>query len=368
MARMNIQSNWVPIHQLSTTKSLGRGVVTKTVKRKQFPIVSACAVTIHKSQGGTFNELVYEYERRHEHSLVYVALSRATNLQGLYLVSPQNDFVFYHGKSTPRSTQPVQEEYQRLRSNRLITIQDQLLEIIEATSQDHLIFMVFNCQSLRANAKNMNDPVTNHSKFLLLTETWLQNDEDVPILENFKLVSRFKNSQDNPKRAGGVAIFMRKDQNFLTFVPAAYQSTTNSITGDSCVFNYKIDRANIHIHFICIYIRPNNSLNDVKLFLSQVLALYSPHVSRILALSTDTAKVPLILAGDFNVNFTSSLGQDLIDWLADKFGLKYCNRDIPTTLNNTSIDAIFYRGLQEIDTYVYMSHFSYHKPLLAIVK
>lgn len=36
-----------------------------TVKRKHFPIISACAMTIHKSQGGTFDQIVYEYDKIH---------------------------------------------------------------------------------------------------------------------------------------------------------------------------------------------------------------------------------------------------------------------------------------------------------------
>lgn len=30
-------------------------------KRKHFPLTSALAITIHKSQDGTFDEIVYEY-------------------------------------------------------------------------------------------------------------------------------------------------------------------------------------------------------------------------------------------------------------------------------------------------------------------
>ncbi|CAG5038633.1 unnamed protein product [Parnassius apollo] len=45
-------------------------------KRKHFPLTSALALTIHKSQGGTFDEIVYEYSKAHSQELVYVALSQ----------------------------------------------------------------------------------------------------------------------------------------------------------------------------------------------------------------------------------------------------------------------------------------------------
>jgi hypothetical protein len=41
-------------------------------KRLRFPIVEACAMTVHKSQGGTFDKVVFNYERGLDHKLVYV--------------------------------------------------------------------------------------------------------------------------------------------------------------------------------------------------------------------------------------------------------------------------------------------------------
>lgn len=265
---MDIPTNWVPVHMMTTTKSLGRGVIAKTVKRKQFPVVSACAITIHKSQGGTFNELVYEYERRHEHSLVYVALSRATCLQGLHLTSPKNDFVFYHGKNAAKSTLPMQDEYKRLRSNKIVTLQDQIMEKVGAASETALIFTVFNCQSLRANAKNLDDLIIRQSKILLLSETWLLNEDPVPDIENFKVVSRFKNNANNV-RGGGVAIFLRTDETFN------YLDSVDTIadeTGDSCSFTHNY--VGKELQFICIYVRPNSRFQDITHFLGKILATH----------------------------------------------------------------------------------------------
>ena len=57
-------------------------------------------MTIHKSQGGTFNEIVYEYQRTHSLPLLYVALSRVTSIEGLYIVPKDNDNRFYHGRKS----------------------------------------------------------------------------------------------------------------------------------------------------------------------------------------------------------------------------------------------------------------------------
>ncbi|GFQ87876.1 hypothetical protein TNCT_735741 [Trichonephila clavata] len=50
-----------------------------SVTRNQFPIILAEAMTIHKSQGATFQEAAVELKRNLTRPLQYVALSRVTS-------------------------------------------------------------------------------------------------------------------------------------------------------------------------------------------------------------------------------------------------------------------------------------------------
>ncbi|RWS10742.1 uncharacterized protein B4U79_00026 [Dinothrombium tinctorium] len=56
-----------------------------SIQRQQFPVVPAEAITIHKSQGGTYQAVAVHLSQKMRRSEIYVACSRVTKLSGLYL-------------------------------------------------------------------------------------------------------------------------------------------------------------------------------------------------------------------------------------------------------------------------------------------
>ncbi|GFW00404.1 hypothetical protein TNCV_692431 [Trichonephila clavipes] len=100
-ARLNLDDDAVPITSQTSSVALNNNK-TIIAKRKHFPLVSALAMTIHKSQGGTYDAIVYEYDRKHPRELVYVALSRVTKIEGLFMVTKENtedSWKFWIGRS-----------------------------------------------------------------------------------------------------------------------------------------------------------------------------------------------------------------------------------------------------------------------------
>ncbi|MFN7039262.1 MAG: DEAD/DEAH box helicase [Alphaproteobacteria bacterium] len=62
-------------------------------KITQIPLMLAWAITVHKSQGMTLDEIECDLQAAFEEGQVYVAISRVKSLEGLYLKSFQSKFI-----------------------------------------------------------------------------------------------------------------------------------------------------------------------------------------------------------------------------------------------------------------------------------
>jgi len=88
---------------------------------KQIPLKLAWAITIHKSQGLTFDKAIIDANSAFAHGQVYVALSRCRNLEGMVLRTPidarrlRTDTNIQHFLQTVESNQPDEKDLQKAR-------------------------------------------------------------------------------------------------------------------------------------------------------------------------------------------------------------------------------------------------------------
>ena len=94
--------------------------ITETISGtfSQYPLKTAWAITIHKSQGLTFEHAIIDASAAFSHGQVYVALSRCKTLEGLVLSSPItrnamiNDYRIQEFTSSVGNRQPGEEQMQ----------------------------------------------------------------------------------------------------------------------------------------------------------------------------------------------------------------------------------------------------------------
>ncbi|GFW36683.1 uncharacterized protein TNCV_1956831 [Trichonephila clavipes] len=119
---------WTPIVTRAVNIPLGGNIKCRP---NQFPVVSASAITIHKSQGGTFYEVVFNYDKSEQIQLVYVALSRVTSIDGLYLTNDKDGSKFYHGRGSMAPTvKDIHDEYDRMANHLLPTFSMQAKSLL----------------------------------------------------------------------------------------------------------------------------------------------------------------------------------------------------------------------------------------------
>ncbi|MBI9088404.1 MAG: helix-turn-helix domain-containing protein [Desulfobacterium sp.] len=117
------------------TKEIQEDIIGKF---RQFPLKLAWAITIHKSQGLTFEKAVIDAEAAFAHGQTYVALSRCKTLEGIVLRSP----IPSHGIDTDESVLCFDE---RVREN---PPSETRLESAKVSYQQQLLLACFDFQLL----------------------------------------------------------------------------------------------------------------------------------------------------------------------------------------------------------------------------
>lgn len=299
--------------------------------REQYPLVVAEGITIHKSQGQSMSLVVVGLAKSMDRSLLYVALSRATALAGLFMIGK-----FKAPHKTP-SNHPPTDEMTRLRLYAALAPKFEWMQKVEGCTQ----IISHNVQSIRKHKRSIfSDPVYMNSHLLLFQETWALSHEDF-ILRGFDEIER--NYFDGRPAANGTMIYASQKicSNVTGSKSIGSKSSNMHIEITACSFN--------DLKIVNIYNSPKSTINFLRATLLDSYDLFN-HSN-------------VLLCGDFNIDFSKP--NCVEEFLRREYGLKLLSPKFPTTDGKTTIDAVF----GKLESYkchvnVYESVFSYHKPLV----
>ena len=122
----------------------------------QMPLRLAWAITIHKSQGLTFEKAIIDANASFAHGQTYVALSRCKSLEGIVLKSPIDEKSIINDNRVATFTQAVEENHP----------DEEVLSSSRKTYQLNLIEELFSYQELLYPVKRLIDICYNHKTSL----------------------------------------------------------------------------------------------------------------------------------------------------------------------------------------------------------
>ncbi|CAF4974012.1 unnamed protein product, partial [Rotaria sp. Silwood1] len=278
---------------------------------KQFPLRLSWAMTIHKAQGITVDQVVISTKDFFGSGMGYTALSRVRTLEGLFLIDLHVD-KFYCNENVDR-------------------ILSQMKEIKRKTSifrhsPEFLNILFHNIEGLKCNFNALrNHYLTWQADFICLTETWLNNNSQIDKfkINGYTLIHKSRScslSTNHPlhsQKGGGVAIYFRDDMPIKTIDSTEYLDLEH--------ITLKLEKEKIII--IVCYRSPQEAKRN---FIENLIR----HLKQF-----DSNERILIL-GDMNENSFQTKSKN-IERSLKKLGFVNTFRHLATTNSLTSLDSAY---------------------------
>ena len=329
MRNRNIDFSVTPIEPV--TRQINTRSTNFKVERKQFPIVPSEAMTIYKSQGGTYEKVVVNLKKGITRSELYVACSRATKAAGLYLIG---DFV---PPKPPERNDAVTMMFKTMRSERMLKFS---LEFPEESQGENRFMMFHNVQSSNKHILDVrSDKTFSCASMISLVETWTKPTDSLEI-EGFKIIQR-RDCIDKRKPFGQTT-YLKNNLKHENIAERCEYSEKDHI--EYC--SIKID----DICFISVYNSPNSSFDVLK-----------RHLHEVISISKKFCK-DIVVVGDFNINLKIKANHKFIEYM-ESFGLTLSNKLNKSSTNaKTQIDYCF-TNINSAKSDYFESLTSFHKPI-----
>ncbi|XP_024116598.1 uncharacterized protein LOC112138269 [Oryzias melastigma] len=320
----------------------------KGVVRRQFPVKLAYACTIHKVQGMTTTKAVVSLKHVFEAGMSYVAISRVTSLNGLFLLDFDESKIYANTEVTAA--------LDTMRQANLDDMMPLLLLKDTVSRPETMTIIHHNTEGLPAHICDIKNHHELHlADVLCLTETHLQGSfvAESLHLEGYSMFSRnrYLSYTNHPqlakRRGGGVAIYVR---NHITVTEKRY---INNVTDLEFVV-LKVE-APVTAFIVSVYRPPDYCLTSFLTNLESLL--YSLELLEI---------HPIIVSGDFNVNVLVDKNTPVLQLFQTRGYAQVITE--ATTEKNTLLDLMFVsRPQQCLQSGTMKSYYSYHEPVFCIM-
>ena len=287
------------------------------IQRVQFPVTLAWACTVHKVQGLTLDEVVLSTElvkqRSFNYGQIYVALSRATSLNGLYILGKVES---KHIKTNPK----VLSEYQRLNDS-LVSGENVLHD-----SCNVFTISLLNVRSLRKHSIDIkHDSKLFNSDVLAFTETQLLPQEcDTDIVNDLCLFTLYRQDH-NIDKYSSMAVCTR---NTVEMTNRIYYPQINALK-----FDLSIGTSHQTRTFLLLY--RNQSLT---------IPQYLNNLHHVL----NTYRGIDVVFGHFNINYFNDSELEPLRLLMDSYSFSQV-LSYPTFISGSLLDHVYVKTTSLID-------------------
>ena len=304
-----------------------------TVHRRQFPLVVAEAITIHKSQGQTYDQVVVDMTYKLQLAHFYTGLSRAKTLDGLFLTG--RDIIFPEQRHIDSY---VSQELLRLESVPLIFKQKFVRQMKQV---GHLAIFFQNLPYLAKHSEDLSTDVNIQAcDILALVETRSNNVSIAGFEHCHSLIAQ-------PLRPFGISLYTRTGLN------SSIEASSHYELGDSSASHLEFLRVNLGFGLAFIYyVSPNYSTRQ---FFGHIERTLGPYKNR-----------QLFVVGDWNIPYKSLVGQEFNTLMSSLGLIRYPPTCQASTNSNTTIDYAF-STLVIDDSFYYESLVSDHKALISLI-
>ena len=302
---------------------------TYTTTRQQIPLKLAWAVTIHKVQGQTTSKAVISMEGLRA-AMAYVALSRVTTLEGLYLTNYDPSKIFCNKN--------IETNLAKMPTFDLSTANP----LLQLDHNKNFIIAHHNIQSLRCHIEDLkNNTQMRNAHVICLSETWLTENDNLEDL----VIDGYTLETLNVGRGRGVAMYIQNSVDYSVLPILSNACDTLAIR------TYGATNMLIAV----VYKPPDTRYGMFCTEMSNITAQTE-------LLETDNA----VFVGDFNIDLMKDA-----TLVPRVFRSYFQVISEPTTANQTLLDHIYIKPVPGIDDFVASvlpTYYSYHRPVFIAIK